>query len=57
MPFSRRMPPTERNVNQQDGVVCSQHHKRRETVSCCQDCDVTLCIIECFAAYHTKKNY
>jgi hypothetical protein len=36
-------------------AVCSKHDKGRETIYCCQDCDVLLCVDGCFEAYHTKK--
>ncbi|KAG8224460.1 hypothetical protein J437_LFUL003183 [Ladona fulva] len=38
-------------------VVCSKHGKRKDTVYCCSECDVGLCLAECFETYHTKLNY
>lgn len=38
-------------------AVCSKRGKRKETVYCCMECDVGLCMEDCFKAYHTKLNY
>jgi hypothetical protein len=27
------------------------------SVYCCEECDVGLCMEDCFEAYHTKLNY
>ncbi len=38
-------------------VVCSSHNLRRVTQYMCSDCNVSLCIVDCFKDYHTKTNY
>jgi len=56
--FPKRIPPTEKKSKPtRRCVVCSKHGKRRETVYHCRDCDVALCVDECFEDYHTKKNF
>lgn len=34
-----------------------QAQKRRETPMWCKDCEVPLCVPECFRVYHTKRNF
>ena len=36
--------------------VCSSHGQRKRTVYMCARCDVGLCVVPCFAEYHTKVN-
>jgi len=36
--------------------VCSSHGQRKTTVYKCARCDVGLCMVPCFADYHTKVN-
>jgi hypothetical protein len=35
-------------------ALCS---KRKQTSFYCPDCDIPLCVPECFELYHTKKHY
>jgi len=37
--------------------VCTSHNVRSDTRYMCVDCNVPLCIVDCFKDYHTKKNY
>jgi hypothetical protein len=37
--------------------ACSQPNKRKESSFHCSECDVTLCVPDCFQAYHTVQNY
>ncbi|XP_049828490.1 longitudinals lacking protein, isoforms H/M/V-like isoform X9 [Schistocerca gregaria] len=63
--FTEKIPPTERKLHptrvckvcadvskSQMGKVC-----RKETSWWCANCDISLCIPECFKAYHTKAYY
>jgi len=36
--------------------VCSSRGQRKRTVYMCARCDVGLCVVPCFAEYHTKVN-
>ena len=36
--------------------VCSSRDQRKRTVYMCARCDVGLCVVPCFAEYHTKVN-
>ena len=36
--------------------VCSELGQRRTTINKCAKCDVGLCMVLCFADYHTKTN-
>jgi len=36
--------------------LCSSRGQRKTTVSKCAKCDVGLCVVPCFAEYHTKVN-
>jgi len=36
--------------------LCSSHGQRKTTVYKCAKCDVGLCMVPCFAEYHTKVN-
>ena len=36
--------------------LCSAHGVRKSTVYKCAKCDVGLCVVPCFAEYHTKVN-
>ena len=38
-------------------IVCSRYKKIKTSVYWCRDCDVGLCLEECFEAFHTKVNY
>jgi hypothetical protein len=38
-------------------VVCTKHGRKKETVYCCRECNVGLCLEDCFEAYHTELNY
>jgi hypothetical protein len=38
-------------------VVCTKHKRKKDTRYCCLQCDVGLCLEECFEAYHTKLNF
>jgi len=37
--------------------VCSSRGQRKTTVYKCAKCDVGLCVVPCFADYHTKVNF
>jgi hypothetical protein len=37
--------------------VCSASRKRRDTVYWCPDCNVGLCLEDCFKVYHTKLTF
>ena len=55
--FPRGILPTEKKCKPiRWCVVCSKHNKWRETVYYFQDCDIAVCIDECFEAYHTREN-
>jgi len=36
--------------------VCSERGQRKTTIYKCAKCDVGLCVVQCFADYHTKTN-
>jgi hypothetical protein len=36
--------------------VCSERGQRKTTIYKCPKCDVGLCVVPCFADYHTKTN-
>jgi hypothetical protein len=36
--------------------VCSERDQRKTTIYKCAKCDVGLCVVPCFADYHTKTN-
>jgi hypothetical protein len=36
--------------------VCSERGQRKTTIYKCAKCDVGLCVVPCFADYHTKTN-
>ena len=56
--FIRKVTPkTEKSKPQRRCVVCTKHGKKKTTVYCCQECDVGLCLEECFELYHTKLHY
>ncbi|XP_068085205.1 piggyBac transposable element-derived protein 4-like [Anabrus simplex] len=56
--FIRKLAPkSEKSKPQRRCVVCSKHGKKKTSVYCCQECDVGLCLEECFELYHTKLNY
>jgi hypothetical protein len=38
-------------------LVCSSRGQRKTTVYKCAKCDVGLCVVPCFADYHTKVNF
>ena len=37
--------------------VCSERGQRNTTIYKCAKCDVGLCVVPCFASYHTKTNF
>jgi len=37
--------------------VCSERGQRKTTIYICAKCDVCLCVVPCFADYHTKTNF
>jgi hypothetical protein len=56
--FLRKVQPKgKKSIPQRRCVVCTKHGKRKETVYYCRECDVGLCLEDCFEAYHTKLNY
>ena len=63
--FPKKIPPTANKANAARVCkVCSERGKattgkrtRKETRWFCEECDVGLCVPDCFAQYHTKGNY
>lgn len=60
--FPSLVPPTAAKRNaQRYCIVCSQtckrEKKRTDTRSQCAVCDVGLCVVDCFEAYHTLKHF
>jgi hypothetical protein len=46
-------PPGKKSASQRRCMVCTKNGRRY----CCLQCDVGLCLEECFEAYHTKLNF
>ena len=46
--------PGQRNQPPNCAAVCSSHGQVKGTVYNCARCDVGLCMVPCFAEYHTK---
>src|SRR5215510_1156610 len=38
-------------------VVCYKSNRRKETVFWCPECEVALCVEECFKVFHTKLHF
>ena len=56
--FIRRVTPKNaKSRPQRRCVVCTKRGRKKTSVYCCQECDVVLCVEECFELYHTKLNY
>ena len=56
--FPERKPPTEKKaMPTKRCVVCYKNNRRKETVFWCPECEVALCVEECFKAFHTKLNF
>jgi hypothetical protein len=56
--FIRKVPPSRKKAGpQRRCVVCTRHGRKKDTRFCCLQCDVGLCLEECFEAYHTKLNF
>ena len=56
--FLRKVAPKNEKLKpQRRCVVCSKHGRKKTTVYCCEECDVGLCLEECFEQYHTKLHY
>ncbi|KAJ8936349.1 hypothetical protein NQ314_012398 [Rhamnusium bicolor] len=57
-PFPLQVPPTEKKMEAQKRcVVCAKMGHREDTRYMCAECNVPLCLINCFERYHTIKNY
>jgi hypothetical protein len=56
--FNNKVPPSEKKALPQRRrcVVCTKHGQK-DTRYCCLQCDVELCLEECFEAYHTKLHF
>jgi hypothetical protein len=53
--FIHKLPPSgKKSTPQRRYVVCTKHGWKKDTRFCCLQCDVGLCLEECFEAYHTK---
>ncbi len=60
--FPSLVPPTtSKTAAQRKCHVCSHTMKREKSVKYtryqCEECDVGLCVIDCFQAYHTLKHF
>jgi hypothetical protein len=56
--FIRKVAPkSEKYRPQRRCIVCTNHGRKKMSVYCCEECDVGLCMEDCFEAYHTKLNY
>jgi hypothetical protein len=63
--FAQKIPPTPKKENPTRYCkVCSDKGKattgkrmRKESRYYCKDCNVALCVPDCFETYHTKKNF
>jgi hypothetical protein len=56
--FIRRVAPkSQKSRPQRRCVVCTKHGKKKLSVYCCEECNVGLCLENCFEAYHTKLDF
>lgn len=56
--FIHKVPPSgKKSTPQRRCVVCTKHGKKKDTRFCCLECDVGLCLEDCFEAYHTKLHF
>jgi hypothetical protein len=56
--FIHKVPPSRKKAAaQRRCVVCTRHRRKKDTRFCCLQCNVGLCVEECFEAYHTKLNF
>jgi hypothetical protein len=56
--FIHKVPPSgKKALPQRRCVVCTKHGQKKDTRYCCLQCDVSLCLDECFEAYHTKLHF
>jgi hypothetical protein len=46
--FLRKVQPTGKKESDHRGFMCTKHGKRKETVYRCKECDVGLCLEDCF---------
>ncbi|XP_069685025.1 piggyBac transposable element-derived protein 4-like [Periplaneta americana] len=51
------LPRGKKSRPQRRCVVCSKRGKKKDTVYCCRECDVGLCLDGCFEIYHTKQTF
>jgi hypothetical protein len=53
--FIHKVPPSgKKALPQRRCVVCTKHGRKKDTRYCCLQCDIGLCLEECFEAYRTK---
>lgn len=56
--FASIIPQTKLTTNpQRKCVVCNEGNVNKGTRYECKDCDVGLCLHDCFKIYHTQKNF
>nr|XP_034195065.1 piggyBac transposable element-derived protein 4-like [Osmia lignaria] len=56
--FIRKITPKATKANpQRRCAVCTKHGRKKDTRYCCENCNVGLCLEECFEAYHTQMEY
>ncbi|XP_050509345.1 piggyBac transposable element-derived protein 4-like [Diabrotica virgifera virgifera] len=56
--FPSHVPPTtSRKVGLRKCVVCAKNKKRKETSFMCRECNVPLCVVNCFERFHTIKHF
>ncbi|KAJ8938228.1 hypothetical protein NQ314_011557 [Rhamnusium bicolor] len=55
--FPSQVPPTEKKKEAQKRCTCAKMGHRKDTRYMCAECNVPLCLINCFERYHTVKHY
>ena len=55
--FIEKCPGKSNSRCQRRCIVCNQRGKRRDTRYWCPDCQVGLCLEDCFKIYHTIRDY
>jgi hypothetical protein len=55
--FLRKVQPMGKSEDRRERAMCTKHGRREEAEFCCRECNVGLCLENCFEAYHTKLNY
>lgn len=48
---------SESKRSRKECAVCKAKNIRKETIYFCKDCNVPLCVIDCFKIFHTKQNF